>query len=151
MKNLCDPELMKWRDHEADKWAGTEDDERGNGGAFLIMRKMGIHPIWLRVIASRGLGWDHVSVSLSNRTPTWDEMEFVKRLFFERDEVAMQLHVPPREHVNNHPYCLHLWRPQAGEIPRPPADMVGVPGLTADPHQGVQQGSSQLPLEDRRR
>ena len=80
----------------------------------------------LRVISSTGEGWDHVSVSLRDRCPTWDELEHVKRLFFRDDEVAMQLHVPPSQHVNVHPYCLHLWRPNDGrEIPLPPSIMVG--------------------------
>lgn len=84
----------------------------------------------LRVIASTNDGWDHVSVSLPNRCPNWAEMEHVKRLFFRDDEAAMQLHVPPSDHVNFHPYCLHLWRPQHAEIPRPPARLVGAPPET---------------------
>jgi hypothetical protein len=79
----------------------------------------------LRVIASAALDWDHVSVSLPNRCPNWTEMEKVKRLFFLDHETAMQLHVPPSDHINFHPYCLHLWRPHFAEIPRPPAEMVG--------------------------
>lgn len=79
----------------------------------------------LRVIASSGDGWDHVSVSLENRTPTWAEMERVKRLFFKEEETVMQLHVPPSDHINFHPYCLHLWRPQLVTIPRPPSYMIG--------------------------
>lgn len=79
----------------------------------------------LRVIATTEGGWDHVSVSIANRCPTWDEMELVKRAFFFEHETAMQLHVPPSEHINIHPYCLHLWRPQNVAIPRPPSAMVG--------------------------
>ena len=80
----------------------------------------------LMVVASTGLGWDHVSVSLANRCPNWEEMERVKRLFFEDDETAMQLHVPPSDHRCLHPYTLHLWRPNDGpEIPRPPNELVG--------------------------
>lgn len=82
-------------------------------------------PNGLRVIAAAGMGWDHVSVSRADRTPTWDEMEYAKRVFFKDDETAMQLHVPPSDHVNCHPYCLHLWRPHDVAIPRPPAIMVG--------------------------
>ena len=78
----------------------------------------------LRVIASTGEGWDHVSVSRRDRCPSWEEMEFVKRMFFKEDETAMQLHVPPSRHVNNHPYTLHLWRPQSAEIPTPPQEFV---------------------------
>lgn len=80
---------------------------------------------WLLVIASVGGGWDHVSVSRANRCPNWPEMSHIKRLFFRDDEAAMQLHVPVTEHINCHPYCLHLWRPLDGQIPQPPAWMVG--------------------------
>jgi hypothetical protein len=79
----------------------------------------------LRVIATTGEGWDHVSVSRRNRCPNWTEMEHIKRLFFKEDETAMQLHVPPSDHVNCHPYCLHMWRPLNAEIPRPPSILVG--------------------------
>ena len=78
----------------------------------------------IRIIASSGCGWDHVSVSRKNRCPNWAEMEHVKRMFFAPDEVAMQLHVPPSDHISVHPHCLHLWRPHGVEIPRPPALMV---------------------------
>lgn len=94
----------------------------GTGGAFRIpYPPTGVD---LLVIASASHGWDHVSVSLPNRCPNWPEMEHVKRLFFREDETAMQLHVPPSDHVNVHPFCLHLWRPIGALIPRPPAWMV---------------------------
>lgn len=81
----------------------------------------------LAVIASSGGGWDHISVSLGHRTPTWAEMEFVKRKFFDDTETAMQLHVPVAQHISYHPHCLHLWRPQTEIIPMPPAIFVGPP------------------------
>ena len=74
---------------------------------------------------SFGFGWDHVSVSAKNRTPTWAELEYVRKLFFKPHETVMQLHVPESDHVNCHPFCLHLWRPQNEKIPRPPEWMVG--------------------------
>jgi len=75
----------------------------------------------LNVVASSDGMWDHVSVSLTNRCPIWAEMEWVKRKFFKDDEVAMQLHVAPSNHVNVHPYTLHLWRPIDEKIPLPSA------------------------------
>lgn len=81
----------------------------------------------MRVVASSGEGWDHVSVSRRNRCPNWQEMEHIKRLFFRDSETAMQLHVPPSEHLSLHPYCLHLWRPLNCDIPKPPAIMVAPP------------------------
>lgn len=79
----------------------------------------------LRVIASAGAGWDHVSVSRRNRCPNWPEMDHIKRLFFADDETVMQLHVPATDHISDHDNCLHLWRPHRAEIPRPPSWMVG--------------------------
>ena len=92
-------------------------------GFFVVPSPIDRAP--MKVIASTGEGWEHVSVSRQSRCPNWPEMEFVKRTFFKDDEAAMQLHVPPSDHINVHPYCLHLWRPIDAEIPRPPGWMVG--------------------------
>lgn len=114
-----------------------------NNGAFVFERRNAV----IRVIASDGMGWDHVSVSLATRCPTWDEMCWVKDKFFGPEEAVMQLHPPKSEHVNHHEFCLHMWRPQSpeemeriklawgneweddwkspGEIPMPPSFMVG--------------------------
>lgn len=78
----------------------------------------------LVVIATQDPLWDHVSVSRRTRTPNWREMEFIFRLFFREDETAVQFHVPADEHVNIHPYCLHIWRCRYVEIPKPPRSMV---------------------------
>jgi hypothetical protein len=88
----------------------------GDGFAFQLGK--------LRVILSWGDGWEHASVSLEQRTPVWQEMERIKRLVWNDDETAMQLHVPVAEHINCHPDCLHLWRPLNAQIPRPPDWMV---------------------------
>jgi hypothetical protein len=97
-------------------------DGDGTCGAFSFPSPTDGQP--LRVIVSSGEGWDHVSVSRSSRCPNWPEMEFIKRKFFKDDETVMQLHVPTTEHINAHQHCLHLWRPQHSEIPRPPGWMV---------------------------
>lgn len=85
----------------------------------------------LRIVASDGRDWDeaglprpaweHVSVSLERRTPTWKEMEWVRDQFWEPEECVMQLSVPRAQHINHHPYCLHLWRPVGVDIPLPPS------------------------------
>ncbi|MCX7772945.1 MAG: hypothetical protein N2376_07530 [Clostridia bacterium] len=76
------------------------------------------------VIFSFGGGWDHVSVSYSNRCPTWEEMSYIKDAFFGPDECVVQYHPAKSEYVNLHPYCLHLWRPQNEAIPMPPKEFV---------------------------
>ncbi|MES2733589.1 MAG: hypothetical protein V4714_17725 [Bacteroidota bacterium] len=83
----------------------------------------------LTIIATDGLGWDHVSVSLPTRCPNWEEMCMVKALFWSDEEAVMQLHPPKSDHVNNHPYCLHLWKPQSDAIPLPNSLLVGLKGL----------------------
>lgn len=97
----------------------------GNDSCGRFIVTLGAAPTPLIVIAASDTGWDHVSVSAPNRCPTWNEMEAVKRLFFKDDECAMQLHVPPADHINVNPFVLHLWRPLEAAIPRPPGWMVG--------------------------
>lgn len=74
--------------------------------------------------------WEHVSVSLAHRCPTWTEMEWVREQFFEPHETVVQFSVPRDEHIAGHTrrarYCLHLWRPIGIVIPRPPSSTVGV-------------------------
>lgn len=69
--------------------------------------------------------WEHVSVSFADRCPTWDEMCVVKDLFWGPNELVLQYHVPKADHINVHPYTLHLWRYRAGSVPVPPPIAVG--------------------------
>ena len=70
-------------------------------------------------------GWEHVSVSLPHRTPNWEEMAFVKDLFWTEDETVVQFHPPKSHYVNFHKHCLHLWRKVSEDIELPPIWMVG--------------------------
>src|SRR5512138_3102793 len=83
----------------------ASDASNGNNGAFWIpLRPVNLQGP-LSVIASDGEGWEHVSVSLPNRCPTWDEMCLVVAHFWDDTDIVMQLHPPRSEWVNNHPYC----------------------------------------------
>jgi hypothetical protein len=110
------------RDDATVKWFARACIDPWSGGAWLLPSCTDRGE--LTVLATITDGWDHVSVSRKTRCPNWAEMEQVKHLFFWPHETAMQLHVPPADHVNLHPFCLHLWRPQMQEIPRPPNWMV---------------------------
>lgn len=97
----------------------------GNNGAFHLSD--GKHVF--NVIVSDGMGWEHVSVTLRGqpqRTPTWDEMCWIKNLFWGPEEVVVQFHPAEDEYVNVHPYCLHLWKPTTFEIRTPPTEMIGM-------------------------
>lgn len=111
----------------------ASDSSWGGCGFFYVFGPCGEE---LKIIASDGEsdnpaleGWEHVSVSTRRRIPNWREMCFVKDLFWSDDEAVMQLHPPKSEYVNQHPFCLHLWRPNKQKIPLPPRILVG----TKDP------------------
>ena len=103
----------------------ASDTHYGLAGCFrLIAPKGGI----LMVMSSGpndGTGWEHVSVSANKRTPTWEEMCFVKDQFWTEHEMVVQYHPPASEYVNFHPYCLHMWKAVGMSIPMPPALLVG--------------------------
>lgn len=122
MKKL-NPDLEKYRVKTGP--TGT-DASYGNNGAFFVYNPFGKNKsLPMKVLASDGAGWDHVSVSLPDRCPAWDEMNHVKDLFFEPEEIVAQFHPARSEYINNCGFCLHLWRPQAEPLPTPPQWMVG--------------------------
>lgn len=107
----------------------ASNDLFGNNGMFLIpypRHSGGTGKI--TVIASDGENWEHVSVSRPNRCPTWDEMCKIKELFWDSDDVVIQIHPVEDEYVNNHPYCLHMWRKADTNdfYEKPPKILVGV-------------------------
>jgi hypothetical protein len=96
-------------------------------GAFELIGPRGSR---LRIIATDGEGdpelpvWEHVSVSIGTHCPSWEEMNWVKELFWENEECVMQIHPPKSQYKNLHPFTLHLWRPKEQQIPLPPRIMV---------------------------
>jgi len=117
------PKLEEFRIRTGD-WGS---DPRDDFGAFEMRGPCGTD---LRIIASSGdstvgVDWEHVSVSTHHRCPNWLEMCFVKDLFWDEEETVMQLHPPKSRWINNHPYCLHMWRPCTQAIPLPPDIAVG--------------------------
>lgn len=116
MKRLSGRPFDQWRDRSPRVLAhyGSAGDE--TCGAFNVPLPCGR---MAHVVASQGEGWDHVSVSLPDRCLMWEEMMFVKRAFFKRDEWAVEFHPPERENRSLHDYCLHLWRPRLATFPLP--------------------------------
>lgn len=113
------------------------DASFGNNGCFILKLKHGQD---VRTIASEGMGWEHVSVSRTDRCPTWEEMCQVKDLFWDKDDCVVQFHPPESAYVNNHPYCLHLWRPMVAVLPMPDSILVGYAGMSAADAEKIAKG-----------
>lgn len=82
------------------------------------------------VVWSWGGGWEHVSIApLNGSVPSWDDMCFVKDLFFDPEDWVVQFHPARSEYVNNMPNCLHLWKPIDEKLPTPPSIFAGIKGV----------------------
>jgi hypothetical protein len=123
--------------HAPERFRTHGDASWGACGAFLIPAIRPRRPFPLKIVASGNEedwkecgfeppAFEHVSVSTPSRCPTWDEMCFVKSLFWDDDDLVLQYHPRRSQYVNNHQYCLHLWRPIGVEIPEPPTLAVGI-------------------------
>ena len=106
----------------------ASDDDYGPEGAFMVWGPKGTR---LRIIGSIGEGWEHVSVSIEHRIPNWEEMCFVKDLFWEEEETVAQYHPRRSAYVNCHPHCLHLWKPMGMEYDLPGEHLIGPKSLDA--------------------
>jgi hypothetical protein len=67
-----------------------------------------------------GTLWEHVSVGIAGdmkHTPTWEEMDCVKRIFWDDEEEVHQIHPKASEHFHGFKETrgiLHLWKPDGG-------------------------------------
>lgn len=80
---------------------------------------------WLNFIFSYQLGWEHLSVSMPSKTPSWEQMCMMKDIFWGEDEACVQYHPKKEDYVNNHQHCLHIWKPVEEFLPLPPSILVG--------------------------
>jgi hypothetical protein len=106
----------------------ASDESFGNNGAFKLTLSTG-EPCYIivsdKAMNKKDPAWEHVSVSMKDRNPTWDEMCEIKAIFWDEEDCVVQYHPPKSDYVNIHPYCLHLWAPVGFNILRPPSIMVG--------------------------
>jgi len=136
------PEKFRLKNHPT---LGSDASYGCNG--FFVIPHHKIIGYYYNCMISDGMGWQHVSITLTKdkriltgngkptgkvvvetveRCPNWEEMCFIKDIFWSKDEAVMQIHPPERDYVSNHHYCLHLWKPDVG-FPLPEAIMVGTP------------------------
>jgi hypothetical protein len=106
----------------------------GNNGVFVIPHYRISNYVFI-VFASDGKDWEHLSIEvmpkekakkdkLPKRCATWEEMSYIKSLFWSEEDVVIQYHPAKSEYVNLHPYVLHLWRPIKEKIPVPDIQLV---------------------------
>lgn len=99
--------------------AETENDGMGGKVYDITTGK------WLNFIFSYQMGWEHLSVSMPSKTPSWDQMCMMKDIFWNKDEACVQYHPKEEDYVNMHKHCLHIWKPTEVELPIPPHILVG--------------------------
>lgn len=114
------PETKDYERYRVTKGPLASKPESGRNGCFLLP---GPHKRErLFAVVSDQMGWEHVSVSpmREKRCPTWEEMCYIKDMFWDKDEVVIQYHPAESNYVNMHPFTLHLWKPVGLAVPIPP-------------------------------
>jgi hypothetical protein len=116
----------------------ASDDSIGFCGAFSIIlnKKISIKKKYILIcIADDGCNgmpinkcFEHVSCykhdNKKRYTPSWNDMCYVKSLFWDDEDCVIQYHPSKSQYVNINPFVLHLWRPIGIEIPIPPKELV---------------------------
>lgn len=114
---------------------GTSLGSGPNGKYILEFADSGQvkRPRFLVCLVGVGMGWEHVSVSVltkkkkpAGRCPTWEEMCFIKDIFWGEGETVVQYHPAKEDYVNMHPHVLHLWKVMGETFPKPDPSMVGI-------------------------
>jgi hypothetical protein len=75
-----------------------------------------------------GVDWWHLSISGPHGLPSWAELIEARDAFLGKETQAIQILPPASEHVNIHPFCLHLWArvdgvPVIGDLRREGGDL----------------------------
>lgn len=99
----------------------AEADNDGMGGRYYDK----YNNKWLHFIFSYQMGWEHLSISMPNKTPSWEQMCMMKDIFWNKDEACVEYHPKEEDYVNMHKHCLHIWKPTDVELPTPPHILVG--------------------------
>ena len=82
--------------------------EQGSDGA-AYRHANGLRVIWSAAREADGRIWLHVSLSRADRMPTYRDLKHVKVAFIGNQRKAIMVIPEQREHVNLHPFCLHLF------------------------------------------
>ncbi len=118
--------MKKFEEIKKNKYVEIKKEGRDGFGGTVYDKKTRVR---LNFIMSWGAGWEHCFVSITDRykrCPSWEQMCFIKDTFWNEDECCIEYHPAKKDYVNNHEYCLHIWKPINIEIPMPPSIMVGL-------------------------
>jgi hypothetical protein len=105
--------LAPYRDQRMEEdWFGQSGEDRLGQNGIFYLPKDGIQFWCICTLNDANVPWEHVSTHIEkvDRTPTWEEMCWLKNLFWAEDEAVIQVHPPAKKHVNCHPFTLHLWK-----------------------------------------
>lgn len=105
MESWVKEELHRVMDSLPPGWAKVE--ERDDGALFRAGMSSSI--IVSGSVESDRLRWLHASIARPASMPTYADMVFLHKHGIGSDRKAFQVFAPSSEHVNIHPYCLHLW------------------------------------------
>ena len=77
-------------------------------GVSLVLSE-GLRGIGSTDTGPEGIIWRHLSISLPDRDPSWEQIKTARYQFFPEDGEVFQLLPPHSDYVNLHPHVFHLW------------------------------------------
>ncbi len=81
---------------------------RSHRTALMVIESIGVE--------RDGKRWHHVSLSYPSCLPRYEDLLLVKRHWVGEEATALQVFPPAAQHVNSHPFCLHLWSCLDGDV-----------------------------------
>lgn len=118
-------------DEKRVNYPGSLQTEAGDRfGVFKLTTGKGASLLCI-VDDGKTTGWEHVSVHVEDRgeekpsrCPSWNEMCYVKRTFWDDSETVVQFHPKQEQYINNHSFVLHLWKRVQLDYTLPPSCLV---------------------------
>jgi hypothetical protein len=87
----------------------TLDTMSLDGARFVVRGPRTVSIIVSGAVELDGKRWLHASIAAPNRLPDYEELVAMKETVFGSEAYAVQVFPPRSKHVNQHPFCLHLF------------------------------------------
>lgn len=88
-------------------WWGVPRPHGSDG--WSLLHSNGIQSIVITCASRDGIEWIHASMTGINDTPSYAKMCELHRAVWGDRGYSYEIHPPRSQHVNIHPYALHLW------------------------------------------